>query len=199
MSSVHDGSWVCLCLPIVHEKLCLGNDRRTRCSGSSLQLWSGELLTDFSVWRERGKEGKKERNNRRNKSQSLTEDCSRANNKYNKYSYQSRKASSWKRDLDSTRVSPVHQLMIHSCLRLVTDNCSVKSESVLRQYLDNKVQLHEVLGQNAQMGNPSMGMSQYRHEGPQKKEPHWHSSEHVTSVEVMDWEQLLIALYQFCR
>lgn len=131
MSSVHDGSWVCLCLPIVHGKLCLGNDRRTRCSGSSLQLWSGELLTDFSVWRKRGKEGKKERNNRRDKSQSLTEDCSRANNKHNKYSYQSRKASSWKRDLDSTRVSPVHQLMIHSCLRLVTDNCSVKSESVL--------------------------------------------------------------------
>lgn len=79
----------------------------------------------------RRKGGKEERDNRRNKSQSLTEDCSRANNKHNKYSYQSRKASSWKRDLQSTRVSPVHQLMIHSCLQLVTDNCSVKSELVL--------------------------------------------------------------------
>lgn len=79
----------------------------------------------------RRKGEKEERDNRRDKSQSLTEDCSRANNKRNKYSYQSRKASSWKRDLQSTRVSPVHQLMIHSCLQLVTDNCSVKSELAL--------------------------------------------------------------------
>lgn len=39
----------------------------------------------------RRKGGKEERDNRRDKSQSLTEDCSRANNKHNKYSYQSRR------------------------------------------------------------------------------------------------------------
>lgn len=104
ISSVYDGSW-----PIVHETLWLCNDRRTRRSGSSFQLRSGELLTDFSV---RRKGGEEERDNRRDKSRSLTEDCIRANNKHNKYSYQSRKASSWKRDLQSTRVSPVHQFRV---------------------------------------------------------------------------------------
>lgn len=163
---MHDGSWLCSCLPIVHERLCLCNDWRTRCSGSSFQLPSGKLLTDFSVWREGEKGGKEERDNKRGKSQSLT-DCSRANNKQtSKYSYQSRKASSRKRDLQSTRVSPGHQLMIHSCLQLVTDNCSVKSELVL----DNiwATTLYEILGQNAS----TYVWFQYRNEGSQKKEPH---------------------------
>lgn len=103
------------------------------CSWETLSLqWSEnkvfwKLFSAVTWWTSYGffckegrrKGGKEERDNRRDKSQSLTEDCTRANNKHNKYSYQSRKASSWKRDLQSTRVSPVQQLMIQSCQIMV--------------------------------------------------------------------------------
>lgn len=139
-------TWLwCWCCYIFSARWFLALFASAYCSWVSLSLqWSGNKvfwkLFSAVIWwtsygffckERRRKGGKEERNNRRDKTQSLTEDRSRACNKHNKYSYQSRKASSWKRDLQSTRVSPVHQLMIHSCLQLVTGNCSVKSELVL--------------------------------------------------------------------
>lgn len=123
----------CWCCSVFSEWWLLALFGPAYCSWETLSLqWSenkvfwklfsaGIWWTSYGFFCKEGrrKGGKEERDNRRDKSQSLSEDCTRANNKHNKYSYQSRKASSWKRDLQSTRASPVHQLMIQCCLIMI--------------------------------------------------------------------------------